>query len=68
MTIRPQRPEARNVVLHIRVTPTMHEQIEKRAAREQRNSSDMARVLMAYALRTMPRSDIPNGSLLRETS
>ena len=63
------RPETRrNVVLHIRVTPTMHEQIEARAAREQRNASDMARVLMQYALHQMPRSEIPNGSLLKETS
>jgi hypothetical protein len=62
------KPESRNVVLHIRVTPKMHEQIEARAHREQRNASDMARVLMQYALHSMPRSEIPNGSLLKETS
>lgn len=66
MTVRHE--PRRNVVLHIRVTPTMHEQIEARAQREQRNASDMARVLMQYALHKMPRSEIPNGSLLKETS
>lgn len=52
------------VVMHIRVPTDMKEQIEERAAKEQRKTADMARVLMLYALTKMPRRDLPVGSML----
>ena len=52
------------VVMHIRVPTDLKEEIEVRAAKEQRKTADMARVLMVYALRSMPKLDLHKGSML----
>jgi hypothetical protein len=52
------------VVMHIRVPTELKEQIEDRAAKEQRKTADMARVLMVFALNKMPRRELLNGSML----
>lgn len=49
------RPE----IVHVRVESAVYEAIKERARREQRNVSDMARVLIAFALSEMPRHVVP---------
>lgn len=58
------KPAPPTTVFHLRMNHDLRSKIEERAAKEQRCKSDMARVLIAYALDKMPKHDIPTGSML----